>query len=144
MIVLLHLGLWIHLWFYLRDCFLFLNILFVILYLVLLNWYFVFHEESWVIVNVLKTSDKILPEWFFLFLFGFLKSVPDKFMGLFILVLLLFSFFLFILNSILWFSYCRLSFLWYGLSFVLLVYSGVFFLDDFFYEISCGNLLFYF
>lgn len=108
------------LWFYLRDCFLFFNVLVLILYFVLINWYFVFHEESWVIVNVLKTSDKILPEWFFLFLFGFLKSVPDKFMGLFLLVLLLFSLFLFVLNCILWFVYCRVSFLWFTVSFCLI------------------------
>lgn len=103
-------------WYYLRDCFIFLLIITIYSYFIIINWYFVFHEESWVIVNVLKTSDKILPEWFFLFLFGFLKSVPDKFLGLFILVLLLFSLFLFILNSILWFTYCRSSFVWFSFS----------------------------
>lgn len=45
----------------LRDlCFLF-NILLGLTYAVTINWYFVFHEESWIVVNVLKTSDKILP-----------------------------------------------------------------------------------
>lgn len=107
-------------WFYIRDCFVFLVIILVFSYFVILNWYFVFHEESWVIVDVLKTSDKILPEWFFLFLFGFLKSVPDKFMGLFLLVSLLISLFIFILNCVLWFSYCRISLIWFSLSFCLL------------------------
>lgn len=107
-------------WFYLRDCFLFFFLIMVFVYFIFINWYFVFHEESWLIVDILKTSDKILPEWFFLFLFGFLKSVPDKFMGLFLLVCLLFALFLFILNCILWFVYCRMSLIWWSLSFCLL------------------------
>lgn len=36
------------------------------IYFICINWYFVFHEESWIIVDTLKTSDKILPEFFFL------------------------------------------------------------------------------
>lgn len=106
-------------WFYLRDLFLAFNILMVVMYFIFINWYFVFHEESWVIVDTLKTADKILPEWFFLFLFGFLKAVPDKFMGLFLMVILLFALFMFILNCILWFVYCRSSLLWLTYSFLL-------------------------
>lgn len=48
--------------YYVRDTLLFLNILLFLSYFVCINWYFVFHEESWIIVDVLKTSDKILPE----------------------------------------------------------------------------------
>nr|UQS21307.1 cytochrome bc1 [Trypanosoma cruzi] len=105
-------------WFYLRDMFLAFFILFCVMYVIFINWYFVFHEESWVIVDTLKTSDKILPEWFFLFL-GFLKAVPDKFMGLFLMVVLLFALFMFILNCILWFVYCRSSLLWLTYSLIL-------------------------
>jgi len=58
-----------------------------------LAWFFVFHEESFLICNVLKTSDKIIPEWFFLFFFGFIKSIPDKFLGLCFLLFFIFVFF---------------------------------------------------
>lgn len=115
--------------YYLRDLYLVLNMFFLFTYFICIYWYFVFHEESWEIVNILKTSDKILPEWFFLSFFGFLKSVPDKFMGLFLLFVLLFALFLFVLNCILVFVYCRSSFMWWGLSFVLFYYlcmSGFF------------------
>lgn len=47
--------------YYLRDLYLVLNIFLVFTYFICIYWYFVFHEESWEIVNILKTSDKILP-----------------------------------------------------------------------------------
>lgn len=108
--------------YYLRDLFLFFNILLGLCYFVCINWYFVFHEESWIVVDILKTSDKILPEWFFLTFFGFLKSVPDKFMGMFLVVILLFALFLFIMNCILIFTYCRSSILWFSMSLILIFY----------------------
>jgi ubiquinol-cytochrome c reductase cytochrome b/c1 subunit len=49
--------------YYLRDLYLVLNMFFVFTYFICIYWYFVFHEESWEIVNILKTSDKILPEF---------------------------------------------------------------------------------
>jgi ubiquinol-cytochrome c reductase cytochrome b subunit len=51
--------------YYLRDLYLVLNLFFIFAYFICIYWYFVFHEESWEIVNILKTSDKILPEFFF-------------------------------------------------------------------------------
>nr|UYP51017.1 cytochrome b [Trypanoplasma borreli] len=111
--------------YYLRDLFLIINILCFLIYYICIYWFFVFHEESWIIVDTLKTSDKILPEWFFLSFFGFLKSVPDKFMVLFLLFVLCFALFLFILNCILIFIYCRSSLLWMSLSLVLFYYLCV-------------------
>lgn len=108
-------------WFFLRDAFLAFFLILFILYFVFINWYFVFHEESWAIVEILKTSDKILPEWFFLFLFGFLKAVPDKLLGFFLIIILLMSLFLLILNCVLWFTYSRSSFLWFFYSFFLFI-----------------------
>jgi len=52
--------------YYLRDLYLVLNMFFLFTYFICIYWYFVFHEESWEIVNILKTSDKILPDiWAF-------------------------------------------------------------------------------
>ena len=33
---------------------------------VLCQWSFVFHEESFVVLSVVVTASKILPEWFFM------------------------------------------------------------------------------
>lgn len=49
--------------YYLRDVFLMLNLFIFLVYYVCIYWFFVFHEESWIIVDILKTSDKILPEF---------------------------------------------------------------------------------
>lgn len=54
-------------------------------------WTFVFHEESFEIMNVQKTSSKIIPEWFFLIFFGFIKAVPSKLGGLFYMIFMLLS-----------------------------------------------------
>jgi len=108
------------LWFYLRDLFLFFFVFVVYFYFIFCYWYFVFHEESFVIVNVLKTSDKIIPEWFFLSFFGFIKSIPDKFCGVVLLFFVFFALFLFIVLLLLWFVYCRNSFVVFNFSFHLL------------------------
>merc|ERR1712031_93400 len=54
-----------------RDLFFCVFFCCLFVFCVLVVWFFVFHEESFILCNVLKTSDKILPEWFFL-LFEFL------------------------------------------------------------------------
>lgn len=85
-----------------RDFLSLLLILFNYIYMINIYWYFVFHEESFEIVNVMKTSDKIIPEWFFLTFFGFIKAVPDKFGGMVLLILSLIIFFtfnIFIINN---------------------------------------------
>jgi len=80
-------------WFYLRDVFIFLVVCFFLWLFCVIYWYFVYHEESWFVVDCLKAADKILPEWFFLLFFGFLKSIPDKFMGFFGLFVFVLFFF---------------------------------------------------
>jgi ubiquinol-cytochrome c reductase cytochrome b/c1 subunit len=56
-------------------------------YMAIIYWDFVFHEESFESTNVVKTPDKIIPEWFFLTFFGFIKCIPSKLGGLGLLVL---------------------------------------------------------
>ena len=54
-----------------------------------INWDFVFHEESFEAADVLKTSAKIIPEWYFLVFFGMIKGVPHKFGGLVWLIIVM-------------------------------------------------------
>jgi len=95
------------LWFCFRDLFLGFGLLGVYGYWVFCYWYFVFHEESFCVVDVLRTSDKVIPEWFFLGFFGFIKCIPDKFCGVVVLVFCGVFVFLFVLLCVLWFVYLR-------------------------------------
>ena len=57
---------------------------YVIFFLIVLIFFtFVCHEESFIIFNALATPDKILPEWFFLPIFGIIKAIPNQAVGLF-------------------------------------------------------------
>jgi ubiquinol-cytochrome c reductase cytochrome b subunit len=69
-----------------RDAFTLFLLIIVLSYMIVIYWDFVFHEESFEFTNVLKTPDKIIPEWFFLTFFGFIKCIPDKLGGLIVLI----------------------------------------------------------
>ena len=81
-------------YFFFRDLSALLLIGTFYLYFLVIFWTFVFHEESFILVDIMKTSDKIIPEWFFLTFFGFIKAVPDKFFGLVILIFFIVNFYL--------------------------------------------------
>ena len=95
----------------LRDIFLILVAFFIFIFFVFLGWFCVFHEESFILCNIVKTSDKIIPEWFFLFFFGFIKSVPDKFFGLCFLIFFIFCFVFLIMFYFEYFGRCMFIFL---------------------------------
>lgn len=107
-----------------RDFFVIFCFIFCCCILLLIKWYIVFHEESFVVVIVTKTADKILPEWFFLFFFGYVKSFPDKFIGLVLCVLLFIILWLFVINICLFLLCIRFYAVWYFivLLFFLLMY----------------------
>jgi len=50
-------------WFYFRDLNIMLMIMLVLQYGIYIYWSFVFHEESFIIVNPQKTPEKVMPEW---------------------------------------------------------------------------------
>lgn len=49
-------------WFYFRDLNIMLMIMLVLQYFIYIYWSFVFHEESFIIVNPQKTPEKVMPE----------------------------------------------------------------------------------
>lgn len=100
-------------WVFLRDFVFFFIIFCLLLYGVFIYWYFVYHEESFIMVDCLKTSDKILPEWFFLPFFGFLKLLPSKFYGVCLLLVFFVCFLLLLFNLSLCLLFLRLFlFIW--------------------------------
>ena len=50
-------------WFYFRDLNILLLICIMLNYGIFIYWSFVFHEESFIIVNTQKTPEKVMPEW---------------------------------------------------------------------------------
>ena len=72
-----------------RDVALLLGILYGVSSLVLLFWAVVFHEESFEVLNIGVTASKILPEWFFMWLFGVIKSVASRLCGIALLVFII-------------------------------------------------------
>jgi len=50
-------------WFYFRDMLIWITIFMCVNYFGFIYWYFVFHEESWTVVNIQKTPEKVIPEW---------------------------------------------------------------------------------
>ena len=50
-------------WFYFRDINVLLFLSVMLIYGVFVYWSFVFHEESFIIVNTQKTPEKVMPEW---------------------------------------------------------------------------------
>ena len=44
------------------------------------------HYDNYIPANPLATPPHIVPEWYFLPFYGILRSVPDKFFGVFLLI----------------------------------------------------------
>lgn len=75
-------------WFYtLKDlaCFLILILLFILL--ILLMPFVFIDSENFLFVNIIKTPEHIKPEWYFLFAYCILRSVPNKLGGVIGLVM---------------------------------------------------------
>jgi len=71
----------------LRDIFLLLFLSNLFFYAIYIWYYFVFHEESFYFLSTTSTPEKIIPEWFFLTFFGFIKCIPFKFPGMIVLII---------------------------------------------------------
>ena len=51
---------------FVRDVVVGMFVMCLFIFGVLCQWSFVFHEESFVVLSVVVTASKILPEWFFM------------------------------------------------------------------------------
>jgi ubiquinol-cytochrome c reductase cytochrome b subunit len=77
--------------------------LFVFLFVTLNNGYNLIDAENWIPANPLVTPTHIQPEWYFLFAYAILRSIPNKLggvLGLLASVLVLFAFSLYSKNLI--------------------------------------------
>jgi ubiquinol-cytochrome c reductase cytochrome b subunit len=84
-----------HYFYSVKDSFVFFVVLFCFLVFTLKYGYVFIDAENWIPANALVTPNHIQPEWYFLFAYAILRSIPNKLggvVGLLIAVLVLFLF----------------------------------------------------
>jgi len=87
-----------HYYFTLKDGIFFFVMFFVFIYFTLVYGYRFMDAENFIPANSLVTPIHIQPEWYYLFAYAILRCIPNKLggvIGLFISLLVLFSFRLF-------------------------------------------------
>lgn len=85
-----------HYYYSVKDLYVFIVFLFVFLFVTLNYGYNLIDAENWIPANSLVTPAHIQPEWYFLFAYAILRSIPNKLGGVIgllcaVLVLFLFS-----------------------------------------------------
>lgn len=81
--------------FFFKDTWVILILLMRILFVVMILPYVFREPENWNERDILKTPLHIQPEWYFLFAYAILRSIPNKLGGVLALVSAVFSFFFF-------------------------------------------------
>lgn len=84
-----------HYYYSVKDLFVFFIVLFIFFIFTLKYGYVFMDAENWIPANVLVTPNHIQPEWYFLFAYAILRSIPNKLggvVGLLVAVLVLFLF----------------------------------------------------
>jgi len=84
-----------HYYYSVKDLYIYFVSLFLFMIFTLKYGYVFIDAENWIPANVLVTPNHIQPEWYFLFAYAILRSIPNKLggvVGLLIAVLVLFAF----------------------------------------------------
>ena len=84
-----------HYYFSVKDRYVFFLFLFIFVYVTLVHGYDLMDAENWIPANSLVTPTHIQPEWYFLFAYAILRSIPNKLGGVVGLVLAVVCLFLF-------------------------------------------------
>jgi ubiquinol-cytochrome c reductase cytochrome b subunit len=88
-----------HYYYTVKDLFVFFVFFFVFIVVTLNYGYNLIDAENWIPANPLVTPTHIQPEWYFLFAYAILRSIPNKLGGVLGLVLSVIFLFLFTINS---------------------------------------------
>jgi len=84
-----------HYYYSVKDVYVFFVVLFFFMFFTLKYGYFFMDAENWIPANSLVTPNHIQPEWYFLFAYAILRSIPNKLggvVGLLVSVIVLFVF----------------------------------------------------
>jgi ubiquinol-cytochrome c reductase cytochrome b subunit len=92
-----------------------LTIIFLIIYLRLLYPFIVGDPENFILANPLNSPIHIQPEWYFLYIYGILRSIPNKLGGVIVIVIALLIFYFLCLNNNILFvnNFLRIKVLFY-------------------------------
>ncbi len=140
-----------HYYFSTKDLFVYFVFFFLFMYVTLVYGYDLMDAENWIPANPLVTPTHIQPEWYFLFAYAILRSIPNKLggvVGLLLAVLCLFFFSLF--SRALFFRgfshspVSRLLFWSLVSCFLLLTWLGSCPAESPFTEVALGLTVFYF
>lgn len=88
-----------HYYYSVKDLFVYMVFLFVFLFVTLIYGYDLIDAENFIPANPLVTPTHIQPEWYFLFAYAILRSIPDKLGGVVGLLLAVSLLFLFSIGS---------------------------------------------
>jgi len=88
-----------HYYYSVKDLYVYVVFLFVFSFVTLNYGYNLIDAENWIPANPLVTPIHIQPEWYFLFAYAILRSIPNKLGGVIGLFLAVLSLFLFSINS---------------------------------------------
>lgn len=88
-----------HYYYSAKDVFVFVVFFFIFLLITLQFGYRLIDAENFIAADALVTPTHIQPEWYFLFAYAILRSVPNKLGGVVALLLSVLVLFLFSLNS---------------------------------------------
>jgi len=88
-----------HYFYTVKDRIVFFLFFFVFMYVTLVYGYSLIDAENFIPANILVTPANIQPEWYFLFAYAILRSIPNKLGGVICLVIALLVLFLFSLCS---------------------------------------------
>nr|YP_009136552.1 cytochrome b [Gnathostomula armata]AKD00027.1 cytochrome b [Gnathostomula armata] len=113
-----------HIYFSVKDIFGFVMYFFLFLYVILVYPYSMMDPENFIYANALVTPEHIQPEWYFLFAYTILRSVPSKLGGVIGLVMsvLILMFYGFLMNSSMFKSFNFYFLSKFGLSLLLLLF----------------------
>jgi len=88
-----------HYYYSVKDLYVFFVFAFVFLFVTLNYGYNLMDAENWIPANALVTPTHIQPEWYFLFAYAILRSIPNKLGGVLGLVSAVIVLFIFSFNS---------------------------------------------
>lgn len=88
-----------HYYYSVKDLYVFIVFIFIFLFVTLNYGYNLIDAENWIPANPLVTPTHIQPEWYFLFAYAILRSIPNKLGGVLGLVAAVIVLFLFTIYS---------------------------------------------
>ena len=81
-------------YFLIKDFLRLILIIFILLFLILINPFYSVDSENFIEANPIITPNHIKPEWYFLFAYAILRSIPNKVGGVVALIIRILIFFI--------------------------------------------------